>query len=87
MKRIAVFIGLKVVEIMDIVFVPWLVGSSTRRFFDLKHMDAFTEWFFGVECLLLFGVVFWLIGFGILANWEWAGRITGDVDDEEEKPE
>lgn len=81
MKKIIIFIGLKVVEIAGIVFVPYFIGLS--GFFGNDSVVG--TWFNGIG-IMAFGCLIILACFGFYAiardvvkmNWEWAKKLSGD---------
>ena len=82
MKRILMFIALKVVETTALVFGPYYLGWLFRGyFFELEprfEPSLFDFWMSGIVCLLIpfFAL---LVLFGIAAavywNWQWAGHL------------
>jgi len=81
-KQISVFIGLKIVEIAGIVFIPYYLGKlgfwTSPSYTVSKGYLAI--WGNGMLILLLFILALFLL-FGIfygfiLANWRWAGKLT-----------
>ena len=54
-KQTAVFIGLKIGEVLAVVFVPYLIGTLSLLLFDSYHID----WFWDHPMIWLLGV--WLI--------------------------
>lgn len=81
MKRVLLFIGLKVAEIVGVVFGPYYIGL----FVTTKWPEFWTNapvWFAGA-LLVLVGAGLFVIGVfscGVIsvlieANWEWAGKI------------
>ena len=86
MKRILVFIGLKVAEIGGVVFVPYWVGKLVIYIYNKVSPD---NWIGMRSCLEVYGTGFFsiLIFIGICSmiavfcliigqNWEWASKIT-----------
>ena len=81
-KQISVFIGLKIVEIAGIVFIPYYLGKLGLWISpSLTVRDGYLAiWGNGMLMLLLFILVLFLL-VGILygpirANWRWAGKLT-----------
>jgi hypothetical protein len=82
MKKILVFIGLKIGEIGIIIFLPYFIGLLVIRW-DWYTEFFFTErpavWIVGLSFLfyLLFALVFLaMIGLLINTNWKWAKKIA-----------
>ena len=89
MKRIYIFIGLKLAEISAVVFIPYYFGGFCLIFnaalvnkipcFD--YYRVFEIWLVGAICLLIVllwvVIVFELIPAIIKDNWKRAGRMTG----------
>lgn len=82
MKRILVFIGLKVVEIGAIIFGPYFLGMLMYQWdwfmttFGVAHGSY---WGIGFLTIILTSVVLLfssLIIIFFIDNWEWAKRIT-----------
>lgn len=81
MKRILVFFVLKIIEIMAIVFIPYLVGKFIATPLMSKlHLYPTCYWFDGLACIVIpiFGgtMLFWMCYGIISSNWELAGRIA-----------
>jgi len=70
MKRVLVFILLKISEIIAIVFLPWVLG----RLFTTECSN-FGYWLNGALIILIPVPCFGLLVGCVWANWEWAGRI------------
>ena len=90
MKRIVVFVALKIVEILAIVFGPHYVGKWTHPFScefwceTDKFPDATCEpfWLIGLVTILCTTIVMaGLIGL-VAANWAWSDKLGGKTDDE-----
>jgi len=71
--KILIFVGLKVVEISALVFIPYGIGLLVKK--TTSFFDDEPTWCIGfVAGLMAAGVV--LIGVVLfLANWEWAGKL------------
>ena len=79
MKRILVFLGLKVVEIGAVVFIPYWVGRFICGICPKFKTIGAPYWLEGIFALAFFGagVIAVVIAISIvLNNWEWAGKIT-----------
>ena len=84
MKRIAIFVGLKIAEISAIIFIPYFIGvldKNTVRwaFFDWKVMSVFDLWMAGFQyfAALLMGIAaIGLIYLAVYANWQWAKKLN-----------
>ncbi len=74
MKRILLFIGLKIAEIAGVVFMPYFIGLRVVT----KWPGVWTDcpaWIVGFLTLfILFVACIGICGF-IEANWNWAGKI------------
>lgn len=78
MKTIFVFICLKMVELLAIIFVPWGIGLIVTPL--SPGFFHFPVWVNGFGAIIIFATVACL-GFAaiivlVLKNWEWAHRIT-----------
>ena len=84
MKKVFVFIGLKLVEITGVVFIPYFIGllKIPQKMFGLYDMESLVgDWISGlltiiapIPCLLL--CLRFLSAF-IAINWKWAGNLCG----------
>ena len=85
MKRVAIFIGLKTVEIAALVGVYWVLYSVSAVAFPLREPEP---WFVkyvaapltiavaAAACFLLAALVIAGITEAIVTNWQWAGRLA-----------
>ena len=71
MKRILVFIGLKIVEIAGIIFAPYFIGLGIFQH-ACSCVNKFTCWSYGLFMCILIALLIVLFGFLIKMNWEWA---------------
>lgn len=79
MKRIAIFVGLKVLEIGGVVFVPWGVGILGKRLFP-EFFRLTPTWLTGLLVLGFMGVLVSVcVGMCCIvkANWLKAGELAG----------
>lgn len=79
MKRVAVFIGLKMVEIVG-VFGGWwlmcLIGQPIDKWICKTNPNALMPfWACGFHPTLIVFVLV-LVGMFFYANWKWAGRLS-----------
>ena len=81
MKRILVFIGLKVAEIGAIIFVPYWLGKYVCNSFEYPQASSY--WVEGVFMIFVVLAAILIVGVSvagivslIYGNWEWAGKIT-----------
>lgn len=83
MKRVLTFIGLKVAEILGVVFIPWGIGLILRNwvwFETIMHFEDTHPWLIGIVGLIM-GVMLpglfiaWLVIL-VVHNWEWATKLT-----------
>ena len=74
MKRVLVFVGLKVAEISAVVFIPWGLGLWNP----LGLRDDYA-WVTGLGYICLgiwLPVIIFLICYGLISvNWEWSKKI------------
>ena len=81
MKRVIVFIGLKIIEITAVVFTPYCLGMMLSKWgwwCEFMLFDDTGYWMIGFVSILEFGasvVVCALFGLVLYENWKWAGRI------------
>ena len=76
MKTIIVFIGLKVVEIAGIVFIPYWFGLWNFLGFELVFGNCLEIWMVGMLNLLLPLLIILIIVLILYANWKWAKDLT-----------
>ena len=80
MKKILVFIGLKVTEIAAVIFIPYFVGlvAQATLIGDWLYLLRYSPWVAGITCL---SVLFVLLGgcailiIIVLGNWKWATKL------------
>lgn len=77
MKKVILFLGLKVAEISAIVFIPYYTGVGVVAV-GLPKDDA-PFWLIGFAALLIVSFftlfIYFVPGAILKSNWEWAGRI------------
>ena len=77
MKKVILFLGLKVAEISAIVFIPYYTGVGLVAVGLPKGDTPF--WLIGFAALLMVSLsavfVYFYLGAILKSNWEWAGRI------------
>ena len=77
MKKVILFLGLKVAEISAIVFIPYYTGVGLVAVGLPKGDTPF--WLIGFAALLIVPfftlLVYFFLGGILKSNWEWAGRI------------
>lgn len=87
MKKVLIFIGLKIAEISAIVFIPYFIGVFDKNTVQWLHRPEwqggsfFYTWFNGLGYILYLaagscGIA--LIGLVIVGNWKWAKKISND---------
>ncbi len=82
MNRKLVFIGLKIAEIVAVVFIPYYLGLFARTKWPVFWADGPPCWIAGI--IIMIGLLM-LFAMGyvcfqgskelIKANWKWAGKI------------
>jgi hypothetical protein len=74
MKKVLLFIGLKVVEVSGFIFIPYYIGSILAEKSD-SIIDIWAVGFFtigaGIAVLIMLGLL-------VCGNWALVKRITGD---------
>jgi hypothetical protein len=76
MKRVFMFVGLKIAEVLAVVGIPYGLGKLALYFGILNRGPA---WLAGVVIMAIaviaigVGILLWAI---VLKNWEWATNIT-----------
>ena len=81
LKKTLLFLGLKIVEIPAIVFIPYLICKHFIAPFDenIASMNVVEMWFFGFGVPLVFiigtGLVCLFVSIAIKANWDLAEKI------------
>ena len=78
MKRILIFLGLKIVEIGGVLFAPFYLGKWNPLDLRINNGTMFDLWFCGIGHLLVIGLLLGCSGLviGILiANWKWSKNI------------
>ena len=77
MKKVILFLGLKVAEISAIVFIPYYTGVGLVAVGLPKENTPF--WLIGFAALMLVSLftllVYFVFGAMLKSNWKWAGRI------------
>ena len=81
LKKTLLFLGLKIVEISAIVFIPYLICKHFIAPFDdnIADMNMVEMWFFGWGVSAIFitgmGLVCLFVYIAIRANWDLAEKI------------
>ena len=81
MKRICVFIGLKIAEISGIIFIPYLIGRLVSKwgwYVNFMNCEGEPYWAIGLITIIMIAfliVLSILVGIVIHANWKWAKSI------------
>lgn len=71
--RVLIFLGLKVLEILAIIFVPYGIGRLVRLIPWVKEcFDDTPYWLIGILIIFLLGAVGVILFALILKNWELA---------------
>ena len=89
MKRILIFVGLKIVEIGGFVIIPYWVGVLGRKIPGLKSCP-FWNWFYGVWLIIaVFAIGSFIFLFFncivrdfVKVNWELAKKIADKIESE-----
>ena len=84
MKRVAVFVMLKVAELSALVFVPYWASVGVFAIFNDSHEHIIIMWVLGIvwlglaccSAVMAFIIAQMLIPDFIMANWRLAGKIT-----------
>ncbi len=76
MKRILVFLGLKVAEIGLITLMAWGIGKIWPGPWITNVFVTRYPIVFGVILLVWLVCTIWWLIFMMRENWEWAGKIT-----------
>ena len=75
--RILLFIGLKVVEILAGVFVPYLVGRITPLIPPYsKDITGFEYWFMGLITIAFAVLIIIVVIAFVKVNWHWAKKLS-----------
>ena len=77
MKTVIKFIGLKIVEISLIVFIPWGIGSIFSTYFP-GWFSPELPWLTGILVLIMCTLTGCLLVAFVWANWIWAKKIGRD---------
>ncbi|GEM_PF-6455805 len=76
MKRILIFVLLKVVEITALVFAPfWLGEWMPVEWFGMSTETVVTTWTRGLLVLMMGLLLLLMGGLFCAANWSWAGDL------------
>ena len=83
MKRIIIFIGLKIAELSILVFIPFGLGMVAHKY-NLAFSEASTNllgiWFTGFANIVFFAImplgILIVLGLIISLNWDWAGKLS-----------
>ena len=70
--KIIIFIGLKIVEILAIVFIPYYVGKFAKLFI---NEDDTPNWLVGIFVLVCGALLVFVVALFVAENWEWAGKL------------
>ena len=81
MKRIMIFIGMKLAELAAIVFVPWGVGIlANKNAWFVRLFHGSPVYLDGFMILAILAMIIMIAIFAIFiiipANWEWAKRLA-----------
>ena len=82
MKKVIIFIGLKVLEVSAIVFGPYLLGSLLVQwpwYYKALQCTGESRWLIGlwfIFMLVAFIIIIGLLTVAVAANWEWAKKIA-----------
>jgi hypothetical protein len=78
MKQLIIFIALKAIEIIGIVFVPWWVGHMPIlvKILPLITNGKFDFWLRGLAACLATVSILIFIGAIVYLNWQWAGQLA-----------
>jgi len=85
MKKIMIFIGLKMVEIAAVVFIPHYLGILIMKwpwYYKIMELNTFPYWVEGIMFIYFIVMALFLIVLACLLfakNWEWAKRINDRV--------
>uniref|UniRef100_A0A6M3J139 Uncharacterized protein n=1 Tax=viral metagenome TaxID=1070528 RepID=A0A6M3J139_9ZZZZ len=81
MRKVLVFIGLKVTEIVAIIFIPYFIGlvAQATPIENWLNLERFSPWVAGITCLsillcVLGGCV--ILSIIVYGNWNWATKLT-----------
>jgi len=79
MKKLLVFLGLKVAEISAVVFIPWGLGLLIKYLVPTTVASSLPPmWILGIMSLfVIYGIVvsIYFIYIIVLSNWDWADKI------------
>lgn len=78
--KILIFIGLKIVESLAVIFIPYFIGLFVKNREWFKDVIDDTPgvcflWFTGFSFLLFTGIMALSFGVVIMENWELAGKL------------
>lgn len=79
MKRIALFVSFKVVELSALIFLPYyaIYGLCVWAGKPLPDQSIWVTWIQGFALLFVVVVIVGVMVGMIAQNWEWAGKLTG----------
>ena len=72
--KVLLFIGLKIVEILSLIFIPLYLGKLAKKFIPYFEDDDFPTWAVGFGVILIIGFIFLCCA----ANWELVNYILKD---------
>ncbi len=75
MKRILLFVLLKIAEIGVIVFVPYYAGRIGGLFMEVKPPTVIQCWCFGCIVLITVSTLVAITCVLVSANWKWSAKI------------
>ena len=75
--KVLIFVGLKVVEIAALVFVPYWIGNLGRvkKYWRGENNSWGSVWFTGLLTLVIGGAMIFIGFMLVMANWKWAGKL------------
>ena len=77
MKIILVFVGLKILEIVNVFYAPYILAKLFHILFtDEKMPDIIGLWFEGIMLIIPLGLIFLGICYLVKFNWDWAKEIV-----------
>ena len=78
MKRVLVFLGLKVAEVGAFIFIPYWIAKLGEKFgLNYPFADTlFDYWSIGFLMIIVPVGVIMVLLLVVLENWNWAGKIT-----------
>ena len=77
MKKVLIFIGLKVAEISGVIFIPWGLGLVAHSF-GLFVSDP--AWIAGIGMMVIPAISIIAILLFIIGNWSWAEKLSERIE-------